>query len=209
MKFTKPPFMFKLIWCVSFSAGSYEETRLERKLKIMAAKFQRIKEELRNFTTVNLIADASSILEKVFWALIAILGTLFIIDVVVIQLDYWRENPILVTKQTLKLSDMPLPSMTFCHKGLQKYGIVERLGNYIDPEKEIPEEVFNVRNEFIEVQFKRIVKDSGINFCEWLFDKNNSLSKDHPILKGKSQQQLEAMELECYVSYYLRIRNVL
>ena len=166
----------------------------------MEPKFQRIKEELRNFTTVNLMADASTILEKVFWALIAILGTLFIIDVVVIQLDYWRENPILVTKQSLKLSDMPLPSMTICHKGLQKYGIVERLANYIDPEKEIPEEVYNVRNEFIEVQFARIVKDKHINLCEWFFDKTNSLNKDHPILKGKSEKQLDVMELECYVS---------
>ena len=79
MKFTKTPIMLKLIWGVSFSVGSYEGKRLERKAKNMSPKFQKIKEELRNITTVNLISNTSSILEKIFWALIAILGTLFIL----------------------------------------------------------------------------------------------------------------------------------
>ena len=167
----------------------------------MAPKFQRIKEELRNFTTVNLMADASSILEKVFWALIAILGTLFIIDVVVIQLDYWRENPILVTKQSLKLSDMPLPSMTICHKGLQKYGIVERLANYIDPEKEIPKEIIAIRNEFIKAQYEKIKAElEGTNFCDWLFELKLDRKEDNSILSGKTADQIEILKSDCLVS---------
>ena len=65
---------------------------------------------------------------------------------------------------------MPLPSMTFCHKGLQKYGSIERLANFIDPEKDIPKEVFAVRNEFLKIQFQKIKNDlEGTNFCDWLF----------------------------------------
>ena len=164
----------------------------------MAPKFQRIKEELRNFPTVNLMADASSILEKVFWALIAILGTLFIIDVVVIQLDYWSENPILITKQTMKLSDMQLPSMTFCHKGLHKYGLVERLANFIDPGKDVPKEVLEIRNDFISIQFEAIKEElEGTDFCEWLFNLKSDKKNDNLILREKSADQQDVLKSEC------------
>ena len=65
----------------------------------MAPNIGDVKEELRNITTLNLIASTSSILEKIFWALIAICGTLFIYDVVYIQLENWKQNPTLVTRE--------------------------------------------------------------------------------------------------------------
>ena len=160
-----------------------------------------VKEELRNITTVNLIASTSNILEKLLWALIAIFGTWFIYEVVSIQFDFWNENPILVTRQMVKLSDMPLPAMTLCHKGLHKYGPVESFGNYIDPEKEIPKEVFAIRNEFIMAQFEKIKgKLEGTDFCEWLFDLKGDKRKDHPILRGKSLIQINKLKEECDVS---------
>ena len=141
----------------------------------MTQNFKVVIDELKNITTVNLIANASSILEKILWAMIAIFGTLFIYQNIDAQLRYWNENPALVTKQTVKLSDMPVPSVTFCHKGLQKYGPVERLANMINPEKTIPKEVFQIRNEFLKMQFLKI-KDylEREDFCSWLFgDKRN------------------------------------
>ena len=97
-----------------------------------------IREELTNIRTLDLITKTASILEKIFWAIIAICGTVFIYHVVVLQLQNWRDNPSLVTTITKRLADMPLPAVTFCHKGLQKYGPVERVGNFIDPGKKIP-----------------------------------------------------------------------
>ena len=160
-----------------------------------------VKEELRNITTVNLIASTSNILEKLLWALIAIFGTWFIYEVVSIQFDFWNENPILTTRQMVKLSDMPLPSMTFCHKGLHKYGPVESFGNYIDPEKEIPREVIAIRNEFIKAQYEKIkVNLDGTNFCEWLFDLKVHRREDNSILQGKTVDQIEILKSECLVS---------
>ena len=164
----------------------------------MAPNIGDVKEELRNITTLNLIASTSSILEKVFWALIAICGTLFIYDVVYIQLENWKDNPTLVTREMKKLSDMPLPSMTFCHKGLQKYGPVEHFGNFINPEKEIPEEVFAIRNEFLKVQFEKIKVDlSNTKFCEWLFEGDDEDLM--PMIAAIPNDQIELLKSDCKV----------
>ena len=164
----------------------------------MAPNIGDVKEELRNITTLNFIASTSSILEKIFWALIAILGTLFIYDVVYIQLENWKDNPTLVTREMKKLSDMPLPSMTFCHKGLQKYGPVEHFGNFIDPEKEIPEEVFAIRNEFLKVQFEKIKVDlSNTKFCEWLFEGDDEDLM--PMIAAIPNDQIELLKSDCKV----------
>ena len=155
----------------------------------MAATLEYLKDELRNITTLNLIASTSSILEKIFWALIAILGTLFIYDVVYIQLDYWQENPSLVTKEILTLSDMPLPSITFCHKGFQKYGPVETLANFIHPDEKVPKEVLSIRNEFLKVQFLEIKRrTNGTNYCEWLFNLENGEEYDNPVLVNLAKE---------------------
>ena len=172
----------------------------------MAPKLRHVKEELKNITTVNLIANTSCVLEKILWALIAICGTLFIYDVVVIQLDNWNENPSLVTKQLVKLSDMPVPSLTFCHKGLQKYGPVERLANMIDPEKTIPKEVFEIRNEYLKQEFQKI-KDNleKKDFCSWLLGLKKDVRKDYLILMEIPSEDL--FKLKCEVSILTDIHN--
>ena len=64
--------------------------------------FSAAREELTNITTWNFISSSSNVLEKILWALIAIGGTIFIYNVVDIQLDNWKDNPVLVTKVTKK-----------------------------------------------------------------------------------------------------------
>ena len=95
---------------------------------------------------------------------------------------------------------MPLPSMTFCHKGMQKYGAAERLANMIDPGKEIPKEVLAIRNEFLKVQFQKINdKLDGTDFCGWLFSHNRDEREDHLILKSKTLDIQQMMKDDCNV----------
>ena len=163
-----------------------------------------LKDELRNITTLNLIFNSTNFFEKIIWASIAILGTIFIYEVMFIQLENWRINPTLMTKEMKKLSDMPLPSMTFCHKGLLKYGIAEKLANLIDPEKEVPKEVLDIRNEFLKVQFQKInAKLDGSDFCEWLFNLNHAEGDDNPILKSKPLDTQQMMKEDCIVINHL------
>ena len=163
-------------------------------------KLTPLKDELRNITTLNLIANATNCLEKIIWASIAILGTLFIYEVMFIQLENWRIDPTLMTKEMKKLSDMPLPSLTFCHKGFQKYGVVERLANLIDPGKEVPKEVLAIRNEFLKVQFQKINnKLDGTDFCGWLFSLTGDERDDNPILFSKPLDIQQMLKDDCIV----------
>ena len=113
---------------------------------------EKIKEELLNITSLNLISHSKNIVEKILWAAIAIIGSIFIFDVVYTQVQYWEDHPSVTSLQMMKLDDFKLPAVTFCHKGLQKYSIVERLANYIDPEKNLPVEFFKFRNIGMKVQ---------------------------------------------------------
>ena len=170
--------------------------------------FAAAREELTNITTLNLITSSGSMLEKILWAMVAIGGTIFIYNVVDLQLDNWRDNPALVTKVTRKLADMPLPAVTFCPKAMQKYGLVERLGNYIDPEKKVPKEVVAIRNEFLKVHFQKM-KDhiNGKNFCKWLFGLFLAEEKDNLILSQIPNNERDTMEAQCIVSSWIEISS--
>ena len=160
-----------------------------------------IREELTTIRTLDLISKARSILEKIFWAVIAISGTIFIYDVVFLQLENWRDNPTLMTTVTKRLADLPLPAATFCHKGFQKYGVVEHLGNYIHPEKKLPREVLAIRNEFLKVQYQKINKfQSGKDFCEWLFTLRGAEKLHNPILSQIPVDERDAWKTKCIVS---------
>ena len=163
--------------------------------------FAAAREELTNITTLNLITSSGSILEKILWAMIAVSGTIFIYNVVDIQLANWRDNPALVTKVTKKLADMPLPAVTFCPKAMHKYGLVEHLGNYINPKKKVPKEVVAIQNEFLKVEFQKI-KDQlkGKNFCEWLFSLGYAEKRDNPILNQIPSNERDNMKAKCIVS---------
>ena len=162
-----------------------------------------VKEELTNIRTFDLITRTKSILEKIFWAIVAISGTIFIYHVVVLQLENWRDNPTLVTTVTKKLADMPLPAITFCHKGLQKYGLVEHLGNFINPATNVPKEILAIRNEVLKIQFKKMKeKMNSKDFCGWLFGLAAwySETQDNPILSGIQKSELDVMKEKCNVS---------
>ena len=133
-------------------------------------KKKELKTELFNIRTINLSSSAKNIAEKVLWASIAILGTIWIGSIGMSQLNFWNENPVLVTKGVKSLSDLNKPTITLCHKGMQNFGFVERMANYIDTTKEIPKEVFEIRNVAIKSQYLRFRQNKNIdlqgNFCE-------------------------------------------
>ena len=136
---------------------------------------EKIKEELNNITSFNLFSNSRNLIEKILWAAIAILGTIFIYNVVSTQLQYWEEHPAVTSLQTMDLNDFKLPAVTFCHKGLQKYSIVERFANYIDPEKNVPEEFFKIRNIGIKVQIirEKLKHSADLAVCDLVKDNAN------------------------------------
>ena len=89
--------------------------------------------ELRNITTIDLAHKAANVLEKILWATIGIVGTIWAFVFISSQFQLWNENPWLSSKADVDLSQLKYPAITFCSEGATKYAVAERLGNYIDP----------------------------------------------------------------------------
>ena len=127
-----------------------------------------LKEELKNITTLNFISNATTFLEKLLWVSIFIGGSWFIYDVVYNQLDFWNENPVLTTTMTKHLKEINPPAVTFCSKGMQKYGAFERITNYINASKELPKVILEYGLELGKEKYlKRAQMDDfdGYNEC--------------------------------------------
>ena len=137
--------------------------------------FTQVKEEFEEFTSIRLIKSTKNLIEKLFWFIIAIAGTIYIADLFINQVKYWNENPILVTKGSMPLANANLPAVTFCHKGMQKYALVERLVNHIDPTKNVPKEILEIRNEAIKAQVLKLNKDMpDVDICSLQKARNGS-----------------------------------
>ena len=144
--------------------------------KIMARSDKnkaKLREELDGITTLNLFLNSTNILEKLLWVTIAVLGTLFIYDIVFAQLTYWQMHPDITVYGRKKLAEIEPPAITLCSSGLQKYGLIERMANYIDPKKDVPHGLLAIRNEgltleFLKFRLKPAISDTDIelDFCK-------------------------------------------
>ena len=105
-------------------------------------------ENLRSVTTIDLTIKSVVFLEKIFWTSIGIVGTLFAIYFFSIQIQTWKENPTIVTKGHIELSKLNYPAVTVCSKSSIKYGLAERLGNYIDNKSQLPNQLLFIRDKF-------------------------------------------------------------
>ena len=110
---------------------------------------QKLLEQLDGVSTINFVSNAASIFEKLFWIVLALTGSAWILSVIVNQVIHWEDNPVIKTEDFVKLSDVKKPSITFCAKGLLDHGIMERMGNYIDPEKKTLEGTMELNSEMI------------------------------------------------------------
>lgn len=140
-----------------------------------------LKEQLKAILSFKLMISSSSVLEKLFWFVISFGGTVYIIYILTSQFSYWEENATLITKGSKPLSDVKLPAVTFCHKGMQKYAIAEKLINFIDPQKEIPKEIFEIRNEAIKAQVMKFSNKFGPNLDICALKKSSGFWEDGSI----------------------------
>ena len=120
---------------------------------------KQLSNQIKSFTTISFVINATSLLEKCFWLLIVISGTLWIGDVVLTQIDFWRENPTLITKGSKELYKLNTPTVTFCPNVMSEYTLAERLGNYMDPGKINSEEIILIRRKAIHSYLYRIYRD--------------------------------------------------
>lgn len=77
--------------------------------------------------SLKLCFDAYFIIEKIFWSLLGITGAIFMSAIVYDQIRSWHLNPIMSTREWIKLSEVDFPAITFCHRGNTRMELAERL----------------------------------------------------------------------------------
>ena len=117
-------------------------------------------DQFKSFTTFDFICNASSLLEKIFWAVIAVGGTWWIGNIVILTLNHWNEQIFLTSKSNKELSGLTAPAVSFCSKEMSEYTLLERLGNYLDPNSlNLPEAAFVIRSEALKKYLTEVQYD--------------------------------------------------
>ena len=103
----------------------------------MRSTFDSIKRELLNIRTFDLTKESSHIYGKAVWLMIALFGLVWFFFFMNFQIQLWNDKNIIVSKAQIQLSDVDYPGITFCSKSINKLGIAERLGNYLNPDMKL------------------------------------------------------------------------
>ena len=103
--------------------------------------------KLRAITTIDFACNAKNLLEKLFWATIGLLGIIYAIYYVVLQLQLWDQTPSIVSNRYVELSELNFPAMTICPQGTTKNAIAERLGNYLKPNSDFLENLPSMKGQ--------------------------------------------------------------
>ena len=104
--------------------------------------------EAKDIRTIDLAHKASNLIEKIFWLTLGLAGFCWAIMFIPDQFQLWSNNPTIVTKTNIELSDIGFPAITVVPSGSTKYAIAERLGNYLDPEN-VPDDVSKMVNIYL------------------------------------------------------------
>ena len=160
----------------------------------------KLREELDGITTLNLFLNSANILEKLLWVTIAVLGTLFIYDIVFAQWTYWQLHPGVTSVARKKLAKIEPPAITLCSSGLQNYGFFERIVNHIDPNN-VPYELLAIRNEGLTLEFldfwiKPSLSEKG---AEAIYDSNYCKLKE--TFEGWKLDMKQKANYECQVIF--------
>ena len=105
-------------------------------------------EKLKGIATFDLLTNSSSLIEKILWLLLVIIGICWGYHFMKYEMiDTWKEQPKIISKANVDLMDLKYPAVTFCSKGAAKFGIAERLGNFYNPKMDLPSEFLSLRKD--------------------------------------------------------------
>ena len=110
--------------------------------------------ELKGITSLGLFSKAGNVLEKIVWGAIFIAGILWAAYFLVNEFKSLQVNPSIISNKNMKLSDIPNPAITFCSQSSTKFGIAEQLGNYLKPNRSLPDQFLKIRDQLTNISMK-------------------------------------------------------
>ena len=156
-----------------------------------------IVEELRGATTIDFICKSENVVEKVLWITIATIGTIWAFYFIGLQIISWSQNPLIITKHNMEVDELLNPAITVCSKGSTKYAIAERLGNYLDPESDLPKVLKALKEQLLLcILLPKDQNEDAKNDYDW---NNGLLFGDCSADKTKRGCEVN---MPCILSYY-------
>ena len=110
--------------------------------------------ELRGIKSLDLVAKSANVLEKIIWGLVFISGMMWAAHFLANEFKYWQVNPSIISNKKVKLSDLPNHAITFCSQSSTKFGIAEQLGNYLYPNRSLPDQFLKIRDQLTNISMK-------------------------------------------------------
>ena len=98
--------------------------------------------------TIERAFQASNIVEIFLWIGLGILGITWILYIMNVMIK--DENPLIAIRGDIDLSEVEYPAITICSEQTTKYAFAERLGNYIDPDLELPYPLKKLQKKFFD-----------------------------------------------------------
>lgn len=111
----------------------------------MTIKTRELFDELKNVRTLELINSAKNIVAKLLWATLGITGIFWAFYFVPNNYDVWRNNPSIISRASMNLSELKYPALSIATPGSTKYAIAERLANFIKPNS-LPSKLREIRS---------------------------------------------------------------
>ena len=156
-----------------------------------------------NFTSLEFVSKASNLIEKLIWIIISVCGTVWIGNIVLIQVTQWIENPVLLRQENLDLSDMTYPAVTFCPKTISEFSIAEGFGNFLDLNKSLPSQAVSIRNEAVKMYWRNKLPYVGCILDHWINTHVSSLANYFDqCCKGQYQWKEKACKVRKVIDNY-------
>ena len=150
--------------------------------------------QVYNFTSLEFVFKATNLIEKLIWIIISVCGTIWIGNIVFIQVTQWIENPVLLRQENLDLSDMTYPAVTFCPKTISEFSIAEGFGNFLDLNTSLPPQAISIRNEAVKMYWRN--KLPFVGCTNWILTYVSSLANYFDqCCKGKDQWKEKACKV--------------
>ena len=110
--------------------------------------------DLSTFPTSHL-QSSCPLIPGTYW-LVCLLFKL--ISTTFLQVISWGESPTVLIQGNIETTDLKYPAVTLCSKVSTRYGIAERLGNYIDP-LNLPTAFLSIRHDYFMCAIGFLMKD--------------------------------------------------
>ena len=72
---------------------------------------------MRTITTIDLTFQSKNSIERIFWVAVAIFGVFIGFYCSIHVISAWTQNPTIITREHLTISDIDYPAISICSKG--------------------------------------------------------------------------------------------